>query len=76
MRKNDKNLQYEKCVMGGEVTDIPVSLPIGQRKNYIERLGQLCINCKSRLVEEEQSGSRVSERELIEILNSMQKNPD
>ncbi|MBQ7800160.1 MAG: hypothetical protein IJ370_06680 [Oscillospiraceae bacterium] len=76
MRKNDKNLQYEKCVMCGEVTDIPVTLPIGQRKNYVEGLGQLCISCKSRLVEDEQSGNRVSERELIEILNSMQKSPD
>ncbi|MBQ8338417.1 MAG: hypothetical protein IJY33_04665 [Oscillospiraceae bacterium] len=71
MRKNDKNLQYEICIMCGTQTDIPISLPIDQRKNYVSGIGQLCESCVGRLYRDEQDG-KTSTRELIELLSSFE----
>ncbi len=72
MRKNDKNLQYETCIMCGIQTDIPISLPIDQRENYVCGAGQLCESCKNELWLDEQRSGRVSTIELIELLNSFE----
>lgn len=71
MRKNDLNTEYEICVMCGSTTDTPISLPVTERKNYIEGLGELCERCKIRLAYDEQTSVSVTNRELIEILNSL-----
>ena len=58
--------------MCGIQTDIPISLPIDQRKNYIIGMGQLCESCKNELWLDEQRSGRVSTSELIELLNSFE----
>lgn len=37
----------EVCVNCGVITDVPKSMPIELRKNYIEGIGQLCDKCRS-----------------------------
>jgi hypothetical protein len=37
--------ETEKCVLCGTQTNIPVSLPIDLRNNYVEGAGQLCDRC-------------------------------
>lgn len=41
----DKTIEYERCDLCGELTDIPVDMPIQKRKGYIEGSGQLCQKC-------------------------------
>ena len=35
----------ELCVVGGAVTDVPVTIPIDQRRGYVEGVGQCCDDC-------------------------------
>ena len=40
--------KYERCVLCGELTCIPISMPIVQRENYEIGIGQLCSKCAKR----------------------------
>ena len=40
---------YERCVLCGQTTDIPLSLSIDLRVYYVEGSGQLCRNCWQRV---------------------------
>ncbi len=37
--------EFEHCVICGEVTSVPVSMPIDWREDYIIGCGQLCAEC-------------------------------
>ena len=37
--------EYERCILCGQVTCIPVSMPIDWRENYEVGLGQVCAEC-------------------------------
>ena len=39
----DRN--YERCVVCGARTDVPVDTPVGERKCYVPGGGQLCGKC-------------------------------
>lgn len=40
-----KREEYERCIMCGVLTNIPVTMPIEQRENYEFGCGQLCPVC-------------------------------
>ncbi len=40
---------FERCVMCGELTAVPVSMPIDWRENYEIGCGQLCDECAMKL---------------------------
>jgi hypothetical protein len=35
----------ELCVLCGAETDVPVAIPVDQRKGYVEGAGQCCADC-------------------------------
>jgi hypothetical protein len=37
----------ELCVVCGVETDMPVTIPVDQRRGYVEGVGQCCANCQS-----------------------------
>lgn len=39
------NEQFENCVMCDKLTNVPRSLHVDVRHNYIEGAGQLCFEC-------------------------------
>ena len=47
--KSTTDENYERCVMCGELTDVPLSMPIESRENYEVGCGQLCHVCKAAL---------------------------
>lgn len=49
MKSTAENSQFEPCVLCGVLTDIPVSLPIERRENYIVGCGQLCDDCAEKI---------------------------
>jgi hypothetical protein len=40
-----KEIEFEKCVLCEEQTDVPKNLPIELREHYVEGAGQLCPKC-------------------------------
>lgn len=49
---------YERCILWGQVTCIPVSMPIDWRENYEVGLGRVCAECAKKQRE-------ASERETL-----------
>lgn len=41
--------EFERCILCGRLTDIPVSMPIDLRENYEIGCGQVCISCMQKL---------------------------
>ncbi len=37
--------EFERCVMCGKLTCVPVSMPVDWRENYEMGMGQLCAEC-------------------------------
>lgn len=52
--------EYERCILCGQVTCIPVSMPIDWRENYEVGLGQVCAECAKKQRE-------ASERETLRL---------
>ena len=49
MEKNKINdIVFEKCVLCGVQTNVPVDAHINSRVNYVEGAGQLCHLCASK----------------------------
>ena len=46
--------EFERCVLCGAMTNIPRSMSIDLRCDYIPGTGQLCHNCAAQNVHEEQ----------------------
>lgn len=50
-RKSDEqgklihDADYERCVLCGKQTSVPVMMPVSERAYYIEGCGQLCAEC-------------------------------
>ena len=42
------NLQFERCVSCGALTNVPVNTLVQKREFYIEGAGQLCTKCGHR----------------------------
>ena len=40
-----KQMEFERCVVCGKLTDVPKTLPVGRRKTYVSGGGQLCKDC-------------------------------
>ena len=55
---------YERCVLCGKKTDIPVSMPVNRRKRFIGGCGQLCEDCYNTLKPETGTANDLSEEYL------------
>lgn len=45
MNNTAVSIELDYCVLCGEATQYPKSLPVDLRENYIEGAGQLCNKC-------------------------------
>jgi hypothetical protein len=42
-------LKMEVCVDCGKITNVPISMPVDFRENYVDGSGQLCSDCYNKL---------------------------
>lgn len=45
LQMDSEENSFERCVLCGVVTDVPVQMPVSERKCYIPGAGQLCRDC-------------------------------
>ena len=45
MKNQAKTEEFERCILCGALTDIPISMPIDMRDNYEIGVGQICERC-------------------------------
>ena len=60
--------KFEHCVMCGELTAVPVSMPIDLRENYVVGCGQLCNSCRLKLREETEKGWPLSNAQVLQAV--------
>ncbi len=65
----DKLNIFERCVMCGEMTDVPISTPIELRSNYEVGCGQLCIACQKKLRSSMQKENKLSNEQIVRTVN-------
>ncbi len=44
--------EFERCVICGELTTVPISTPIDRREHYEVGCGQLCVECANQIYKE------------------------
>lgn len=45
MKRKDSQNTYERCVLCGTPTKVPIMMPVDCRQHYVEGVGQLCEPC-------------------------------
>lgn len=60
--------EFERCVMCGDLTSTPVSMPIEWREDYEVGLGQVCINCRKKLRREEEKENKLSHKQILQTI--------
>ena len=71
MNNTPKTEEFERCVMCGELTCIPVSMPIDLRENYEIGCGQICAECaKKQRKAAERENTLTTEQILLAVEQS------
>lgn len=56
---------FERCIMCGKLTNVPVTMPIDWRENYEIGCGQLCVECAKK---QQKTGERKNTLTTAQIL--------
>ena len=48
MNNTPNTEEFERCVICGALTSVPISMPVDCRENYVIGLGQICAECASK----------------------------
>lgn len=62
--------KFERCVICGKMTDVPISTPIESRINYEVGCGQLCIACQKKLRSSIQKENKLLNEQIVSAINS------
>ena len=65
--------EYERCIVCGRVTCIPVSMPIDWRENYEIGCGQLCAECAKKQREATGWGNTLSNEQILQAVEQSKK---
>lgn len=75
MNSTPESKEFECCVLCGTLTDIPISMPVNLRENYVIGCGQLCTEC---VIKQQKTAERkntlTAEQILYAIEQSKQNN--
>ena len=57
--------EFERCILCGRLTCIPISMPVDWRENYEPGLGQICAECARKQKGMEITESILSDEEIL-----------
>ena len=64
---------FERCVMCGALTAVPVSMPIEFREGYQPGCGQLCIACQQKLRKSAEKENATANAQIVRQLENSKK---
>ena len=73
-KEGSENAKTEKCILCGKDTGIPFSMPIDDRKYFINGCGQLCEDCFEELEYLSISENKISDDDMEILLEMTRKN--
>ena len=65
--------EFERCVMCGALTCVPVSMPVDWRENYEIGCGQICAACAKKQRESTGLGNILSNEQILQALEQSRK---
>jgi hypothetical protein len=74
MKNASNSIEYEHCVLCGELTDVPVSMPIDFRNFYEVGCGQLCAACHMKIGKSSQKGKTISTTRMELMVEQSREN--
>ena len=65
--------EFERCVMCGALTCIPISMPVDWRENYEIGLGQICAECAKKEREAKLFGNKLTTEQILQAVEQCRK---
>ena len=65
--------EFERCVMCGALTCVPVSMPVDWRENYEIGCGQICAACAKKQREATGWGKTLSNEQILQAVEQSRK---
>lgn len=73
LRNTIKAEQFERCILCGVLTDIPISTPLEFRENYEVGCGQMCYSCHQRLQPDFNESTLSNEEIMLAVAKSIEE---
>ena len=68
-----KTEEYERCVMCGALTSVPISMPVDWRENYEIGLGQICAECAKKERETQTWVNTLTTEQILQAVEQCRK---
>ena len=65
--------EFERCIMCGKLTCIPISMPVDWRENYEIGLGQICAECAKKEREAKPFGNKLTTEQILQAVEQCKK---
>lgn len=68
MNNTQNTEEFERCIMCGELTCVPISMPVDWRENYEIGMGQVCAECAKKQREADERANVLSNAQLLQAV--------
>lgn len=75
-RNTTKAEQFERCILCGILTDIPISTPLEFRENYEVGCGQMCYDCHQMLQQDFNENTLSNEQIMLAVAKSIEESKE
>ena len=65
--------EFERCVMCGALTSVPISMPVDWRENYEIGLGQICAECAKQQRKAIERENMLSTAQILQAVEQCKK---
>ena len=73
MNNTPNTEEFERCVMCGALTSVPISMPVDWRENYEIGCGQICAACTKKQREATGWGKTLSNEQILQAVEQSRK---
>ncbi len=73
MNKSKKTEEFERCIICGRLTCVPISMPIDLRENYEVGIGQICYECAKKIQAEPNRENSLSYEQILMAVEQSRK---
>ena len=73
MKKNPVTEEFERCVMCGALTSVPISMPVDWRENYEIGCGQICAECAKKQRKAIERENMLSTAQILQAVEQSRK---
>jgi hypothetical protein len=65
--------EFERCVICGRLTSVPISMPVDCRENYEIGIGQICSECAKNEREAKPFGNKLTTEQILQAVEQCRK---